>query len=223
MLLSRAWRRFSFLGERLVKCNKSGVVMENVVKVVEDAIRAVEQLKTSKSLSFIRDVSTCIAESFEEGNKVIAAGNGGSLCDAMHFAEELTGRFRSDRPALPAIALSCPGHITCVSNDFGFEHVFSRGVEAYGKEGDVFVALSTSGNSPNIIRAFETAKKKGLKTIAFLGKGGGKAKGFCDMELCIEGFSTSDRIQEAHMAAIHMIVEWVEEKLFFAKPVLTEV
>lgn len=187
---------------------------EQILKSTADAIRAVNQLQESHALTFIESAAQLIANAFENEGKVIVAGNGGSLCDAAHFAEELTGLFRNYRAALPAIALSEPAHITCVGNDLGFEWVFARGVEAYGQAGDVFVGLTTSGNSPNIIKAFEAAEKRGLKTIAFLGKGGGKLKGVANLELCIEGFKTSDRIQEAHMTAIHIIIEMVENLLF---------
>jgi D-sedoheptulose 7-phosphate isomerase len=189
--------------------------MQNyLLKSVQEAIEAISFLRAPDALGFMEEAANRLATCFKEGNKVIIAGNGGSLCDAAHFAEELTGLFRSVRPALPAIALSEPGHITCVGNDLGFEWVFARGVEAYGKPGDVFVGLTTSGNSPNIVKAFEAAKKLNMRTIAFLGKTGGKLKGVADLELIIEGFSTSDRIQEAHMAAIHMIIEMVELMLF---------
>lgn len=181
---------------------------------VNDCLRAAGQLKLPQSLAFIESVSQAISHCFQQGNKILIAGNGGSLCDASHFAEELTGFFRKPRQALPAIAFSDPGHITCVSNDLGFEMVFARWIEALGKPGDIFIGLTTSGKSPNIVKAFEEAKKRDLKTIAFLGKGGGKLKGVADYELIIEGFSTSDRIQEAHMAAIHIIIELVESLLF---------
>lgn len=181
---------------------------------ITDAISAVTQLEQPHALEFIENAALLLAKTFMNGNKVIIAGNGGSLCDASHFAEELTGFFRSARQALPAIALSEPGHITCVGNDLGFDSVFSRGVEAYGQAGDLFVGLTTSGNSPNIVKAFQTARSLDLQTIAFLGKGGGKLKGVADLELIIEGFSTSDRIQEAHMAAIHIIIEVMESHLF---------
>jgi D-sedoheptulose 7-phosphate isomerase len=147
----------------------------------------------------------------------LVAGNGGSLCDAAHFAEELTGFFRKKRRALPAIAFSDPGHITCVSNDLGFDYVFSRAVEAFGKEGDIFVGLTTSGNSPNIVQAFAQAQELGLATISFLGRDGGNLKGVADLELIIDACDTSDRIQEAHMTAIHVIIELVEEILFGAE------
>lgn len=181
---------------------------------LNEAVSAIQQLQRESSIRFIEETSEAIAKCLRSGNKLILAGNGGSLCDAMHFAEELTGYFRKARPALPAIALCEPGHLSCVGNDAGFDQVFARGVEAYGKPHDIFVGLTTSGNSTNIIKAFERAKALGLVTIAFLGKTGGALKGVADHELIIEGFATSDRIQEAHMAAIHMIIELAEYKLF---------
>jgi D-sedoheptulose 7-phosphate isomerase len=194
-------------------------IVENlIVESIEESIQAVEQLKLPKNVSFIAAAAELLSQAFREGRKLIVAGNGGSLCDASHFAEELTGFFRQARPALPAISLAEPGHLSCVGNDIGYEWVFSRGIEAYGKPGDVFAGLTTSGNSANIVRAFETAKKLGLKTIAFLGKNGGKLKGVADLELVIEGFHTSDRIQEAHMSAIHIIIQALEHQLFPSTP-----
>jgi len=187
---------------------------ENIVTSIDNSLAAISQLKEETSLQFIDAVAYHITNAFAQHNKVIIAGNGGSLCDAMHFAEELTGFFRSKRPALPAIALADPGHISCVGNDVGFDSIFSRGIEAHGQEGDVFIGLTTSGNSPNIINAFLTAKEKKLATVAFLGKGGGKLAGVADYELIINGFDSSDRIQEAHMAALHIIVEIIEKRLF---------
>lgn len=154
-----------------------------------------------------------LADVFTKGNKVLICGNGGSNCDALHFAEEFTGRFRGDRRALPAIAISDSSHITCVGNDYGFDYIFSRGVEAYGKEGDMFFGISTSGNSPNVIKAVEAAKKLGMKTCVLLGKDGGKLKGMCDYEFIIPG-KTSDRIQEIHMMILHIIIEGVERIMF---------
>ncbi len=195
---------------------------KDILDEVNDGIKAIQQLQKTHALIFMDDFSRVLAQCFQKGNKIIIAGNGGSLCDAMHFAEELTGQFRNYRRALPAIALAEPGHLTCVSNDMGFDKVFSRGVEAYGKEGDVFVGLTTSGNSPNIVAAMEMAKELKLTTIAFLGKTGGKLKGCADMELIIEGFKTSDRIQEAHMTAIHIIIGMVEKILFAPEVALAE-
>ncbi len=153
-----------------------------------------------------------MAEIFKRRGRVLICGNGGSYCDAMHFAEELTGRFRRDRVAYGALLLGDAAHITCSANDFGFEEIFSRCVEAYGQEGDLLIGLSTSGNSENILRAFKKAKSLNLKTAAFLGKGGGKIASFCDFEWIAES-ETSDRIQEVHMAALHIVIEALERRL----------
>jgi len=187
-----------------------------ILQAVDDGVRAIEFLKKPESLFFIQSAARLIADCFRGGNKLLIAGNGGSLCDAMHFAEELTGIYRHKRKALPAIALSDPGHLTCMANDVGYHDVFSRAVEALGREGDVFVALTTSGNSVNLVHAVPMAKSMGLKTISFLGKSGGKLKGVSDLEWIIDGFSYSDRIQEAHMTAIHIIIEMIEHELFHA-------
>lgn len=154
-----------------------------------------------------------LAEIFKKGNKALICGNGGSNCDALHFAEEFTGKFRKERKALPVISLSESSHITCVGNDYGFDYIFSKGVEAFGKEGDMFIGISTSGNSSNVIKAIDMAKKLGLKTVALLGKDGGKIKGTCDYEFIIPG-NTSDRIQEIHMMILHIIIEGVERIMF---------
>ena len=154
-----------------------------------------------------------LAQAYKNGKKSLIAGNGGSNCDAMHFAEEFTGRFRKERRALPAISISDPSHITCVANDYGFEYIFSKGVEAYGQEGDMFIGISTSGNSPNVIKAVEQAKAQGLITVGLLGKDGGKLKGVCDYEFIIPG-KTSDRVQEIHMMILHIIIEGVERIMF---------
>lgn len=159
-----------------------------------------------------------LAESLAEGGKALACGNGGSACDAMHFCEELTGRFRKDRPALAAISLTDVGHITCVANDYGFDEVFARGVRALGRRGDVLVALSTSGNSANVVRAVEAAREIGMKTIGLLGRDGGKLAGVCDLEWIVPGVPagapTADRIQEIHMLVLHALVEGVERRMF---------
>lgn len=181
---------------------------------IEQCLLAIQQLQSPEAIAFMEKSAQLLADTFSRGGKLLIAGNGGSLCDAAHFAEELTGIFRKKRPALPAIALTDPGHITCVGNDLGYESVFSRAVEAYGKPGDVLVVLTTSGNSPSILRALEKAKELSMPTVAFLGKEGGKAKSLADLEWIVSGFSTSDRIQEAHMAAIHLIIELIEYKLF---------
>lgn len=185
-----------------------------LINATQDAVNAIQQLQKPHALSFMEEAAALISACFQKGGKILVAGNGGSLCDASHFAEELTGFFRAPRRALPAISLSEPGHITCTSNDLGFDWIFARGVEAFGKPGDIFIGLTTSGNSPNIIKAVEAAQKNGLQTILFLGRGGGKLRGIADLELIIDGFATSDRIQEAHMAAIHLIILLIEERMF---------
>lgn len=165
------------------------------------------------NLSLLVTLSERLADTFKKGNKVLICGNGGSACDAMHFAEEFTGRYRQDRRALPVIHLGDSGHVTCVANDYGFEEVFARGVEAHGKAGDWLIGLTTSGNSQNIIRAFQKAKELNLNTVSLLGKEGGKLKGICDMEFIIPG-KTADRIQEVHMTILHILIEGVERTLF---------
>ena len=187
---------------------------QGIEAALADAIRAIEFVRLPHSVEFIETSSAWVADCFSAGGKLLIAGNGGSLCDAMHFAEELTGVFREKRKALPAIALSDPGHLTCTGNDLGFDEVFSRGVEAYGRPGDVLIVLTTSGNSSNIHQAVLRAKEMGLKTIAFLGKTGGKLGGESDLEWIVNGFTYSDRIQEAHMTAIHIMIEMIEKRLF---------
>ncbi len=144
---------------------------------------------------------------------MLICGNGGSACDAMHFAEELTARFAKERPALPAIACTDPGHISCAANDFGWERVFSRWVEALGRKGDVLLVLSTSGGSANIVRALDAGQAAGMTTVALLAKGGGACRGKSDVELIFPG-ETSDRIQELHMIVLHAWVEGIERILF---------
>lgn len=191
-----------------------GLLKNKIASSVQDGIQAVTQLQTDNNLAFIENCAHMICRCFERGGKLLIAGNGGSLCDAMHFAEELSGQFRGKRQALAAIALSDVGHMSCVANDMGYDQVFSRGIEALGRQEDLFIALTTSGNSANLFQAVRAAQVKNMETISFLGKTGGMLKGMCDLELVIEGFCFSDRIQEAHMTAIHIIIEMVEEVLF---------
>lgn len=159
-----------------------------------------------------------LVQSLKSGNKIISCGNGGSLCDATHFAEELTGRFHKDRKPLPAIAISDPSHITCVANDFGFDYIFSRSVEALGKPGDVLLAISTSGNSQNILNAIDSARKNGMRIVGLTGKTGGRMAPLCDIEIRVPYSEYSDRIQEIHIIIIHSLVNYIEismqEQLF---------
>lgn len=165
------------------------------------------------NLKAIRNASELIATTINSGNKVISCGNGGSHCDAMHFAEELTGRYRDNRRALPAIAISDPSHISCVSNDYGYEHIFSRYIEGLGNAGDVLLAISTSGNSPNIVNAVAAAKARGMQTIALTGKDGGKLRNAVDLEICVEHFGYADRIQEIHIKIIHILILLIEKQV----------
>lgn len=164
------------------------------------------------TLSIMEAAANLIVGAFNEGAKILVCGNGGSMCDAMHFAEEWSGRFRNDRPPLAAIALSDPAHLTCVANDYGYDFVFSRQVEALARKGDILVILSTSGNSPSIVNAAKAAKDAGVSVIGFLGKGGGEARVLCDLVIHAPG-ETSDRIQELHMLALHILIEVVEAEL----------
>lgn len=151
-----------------------------------------------------------LVSAFHSTNKVISCGNGGSMCDAMHFAEELTGRFRDDRKPFPAIAISDPSYISCTANDYGYEKVFSRFVESMGNKGDVLLAISTSGNSDNVINAIHTAKSKGMKVIGLTGKDGGKMAGLCDVEIRAPHSDYADRAQEIHIKVIHSLIHLVE-------------
>lgn len=196
---------------------------EDIIKSASDSVRAMKALMSEAGLKFIEDASIAISNCFRNKGKILIAGNGGSLCESIHFAEEFTGYFREKRRAFPAMALADPGVLTCTANDAGYEYVFSRAVEAFGKAGDIFIALTTSGNSQNLIEAIIAAKKQKMKTIAFLGKTGGKTKGLSDIEWIVEGFKTSDRVQEAHLAAIHIIIEMVEKELVYSAEKLSEI
>jgi D-sedoheptulose 7-phosphate isomerase len=161
----------------------------------------------------VRRFADAAKATLDRGGLLMAAGNGGSMCDAMHFAEEWTGRFRKDRSALPALAFSDPSQLTCIANDFGYDEVFARSVEAYGKPGDLLVAITTSGGSPNILKALERAKARGVATVGLLGKGGGKAREMVDIPIVVPLATTSDRIQEVHIKVLHIVIEAVERRL----------
>ena len=170
-------------------------------------------LNDDQSLDSINEAEMAIAKSIRNNGKVISCGNGGSHCDAMHFAEELTGRYRENRPAYAAIAISDPSHLSCVSNDFGYDFVFSRFLEALGQKGDCLLGISTSGNSKNIINAVETARKKEMTSIVLTGKDGGKLSGLADIEIRVPYFGYADRIQEVHIKVIHILINLIEKEL----------
>ncbi|HGJ5874683.1 MAG TPA: D-sedoheptulose 7-phosphate isomerase [Arsenophonus apicola] len=170
-------------------------------------------LNNKENIEAIEQAAIMLANAFKAGGKVISCGNGGSHCDAMHFAEELTGRYRENRPGYPAIAISDVSHLSCVGNDFGYDYVFSRYIEAVGKEGDILFALSTSGNSGNIIKAIEVARAKGMQVIILTGKEGGKMAGTADIEIRVPHFGYADRIQEIHIKVIHILIQLIEKEM----------
>lgn len=170
-------------------------------------------LESETSLHSIEKAAQHMSDAIKAGNKIISCGNGGSHCDAMHFAEELSGRFRDDRKALPALSISDPSHITCVGNDYGFEFIFSRYVEALGNQGDVLLAISTSGNSDNVLHAVKTAKEKKMKVVALSGKSGGQLAAQADCSIIVPHEGYADRIQEVHIKIIHILILLIERQV----------
>jgi D-sedoheptulose 7-phosphate isomerase len=190
------------------------VILPSLHAALEESRRLLDALsRDADATARFTAIAELLAATFRAGGKVLVCGNGGSACDAAHFAEELTGRFRKDRPPLPALACTEAGHITCTANDFGFEHVFARWIAALARPGDLVMLLSTSGNSANLLRARQAAERAGARTVALLGRGGGELRGRCDLELIVPG-SSSDRIQELQMLLLHALVEHVEAALF---------
>jgi len=166
-----------------------------------------------ETIPSVANAAAIMAGCLKNGGKIISCGNGGSLCDATHFAEELTGRFRNDRGPLPAMAINDPAYLTCVGNDYSFDVVFSRCVEAFGKSGDVLLAISTSGSSKNILKAAETAKNLGMKVIALTSKKGKPLSDLADVTIAAPDAPHSDRIQEIHIKVIHILIEAIESIL----------
>ena len=177
-----------------------------------DALTAL--LANAAGLTSVEQAAQLLIATFEARGRVYTCGNGGSMCDAMHFAEELTGRYRKDRAALGATAISDAGHLTCVGNDHGYDHVFSRYIEGHGREGDCLVALSTSGTSKNIIRAAEAAKARGMKVIILSGRRSEKLEPLSDVYVCTPGGTYADRVQELHIKVLHILIELIERHFF---------
>jgi D-sedoheptulose 7-phosphate isomerase len=167
-------------------------------------------MENEQNMQLIEDASRLMAECLLNGGKIISCGNGGSHCDAMHFAEELSGRYRGNRKALAAMAISDPSHISCVGNDYGYDFIFSRYVEALGKSGDILLGISSSGNSRNVILAMETAKAMGMRTIGLTGKDGGAMASLCDVEIRAPKSEYADRAQEIHIKVIHALIDSIE-------------
>ena len=189
--------------------------MKDVWKANLEKSKAVLQefLGSDDLMNSCSEFSEVLYQTYQNGGKALSCGNGGSHCDALHFAEELTGQFSKPRKPLGAIALGEASHVTCTSNDYGFNHIFSRQVEALGRSEDLLLALSTSGNSKNVIEAVKSAKKIGLKTVGLLGKEGGELKALVDVPIVVPAV-TSDRIQEMHIKIIHTVIETLERRLF---------
>lgn len=176
---------------------------------------ALENLLQDKAtLTAIAVAGDLISSNFQTGSRVFSCGNGGSMCDAIHFAEELSGRYRDDRAGLPAIAIADPGHLSCVGNDYGYEHVFSRFLQAHAREGDVLLAISTSGKSANVIKAAEFARERGIHVIALTGKKDSPLSPLATVEICTPAGSYADRVQELHIKVIHILIELVERAIY---------
>ncbi len=187
----------------------AGIVRKNF----EESAKILSEFMASEAMEKIAGAGKEMSAALAKGKKIISCGNGGSMCDAMHIAEELSGRFREDRKALAAISISDPSHITCVGNDHGFEYVFSRFIEATGNEGDVLLAISTSGNSENVLNAIRAAKEKKMVVIGLTGKDGGKMAGLCDIEIRAPYSKYADRAQEIHIKVIHSLIQLIESAL----------
>lgn len=203
-----------FYNGRLVEGTKVielTVMLEHIIANLEEAQRGLDNLIANRaSLESIQLAAATLINTFENQRKVFSCGNGGSMCDAMHFAEELTGQFRKFRRGFPAIAICDPGHLTCVGNDYGFEEVFARYIAAHGQAGDCLLAISTSGSSKNIMRAVTCAKERGIKVIGLSGRQGSPLTKLADVSICTPAGQFADRVQELHIKVIHILIELVE-------------
>ncbi|WP_427913111.1 SIS domain-containing protein [Ramlibacter sp. MMS24-I3-19] len=189
--------------------------VDHVHQTLSDASVALHDLLGNRpAQEAIAGAGQLLSTALAAGRRVYSCGNGGSMCDAMHFAEELSGRFRLDRPALAATAISDPGHLSCVANDYGYEQVFSRYIEAHGQEGDCLLAISTSGSSKNVVRAAQVARARGLSVIALTGAPASVLADHSDLVVCTPGGRFADRVQELHIKVIHILIELVEAGVF---------
>ena len=186
---------------------------EVIKKELIEAQSVLEKFITDDNIKKIESAAKEFKNSIKEGNKIFSCGNGGSMCDAMHFAEELSGKFREERKPLPAIAISDPSHITCVGNDYGFDHVFSKFMEGVGKKGDTLLAIRNSGNSKNVINAAKYCTKNNINVISLTGRDGGELSSYSDIEIRVPHFGYSDRIQEIHIKVIHILILLIEKNI----------
>jgi D-sedoheptulose 7-phosphate isomerase len=188
---------------------------QNVLDSLQEAASALDRLQSdAAAVDAIVRAATALVSAFRNGNRVFSCGNGGSMCDAIHFAEELSGRYRRDRAGLPAASISDPGHLSCVANDYGYEFVFSRYLQSHSRPGDVLVGISTSGNSRNVIQAARYAREHGVTTIVLTGRAGTELGAIADIEICTPAGAFADRVQELHIKVIHILIELVERRLF---------
>ena len=193
------------------------MLRDHVRRSLREAQTALDNLlSNADAIDAIATGGDALVDAFRHGRRVFSCGNGGSMCDAMHFAEELSGRYRNDRRGLPALAISDPGHLSCVANDYGYEHVFSRYLESHAQAGDCLLAISTSGRSANVLRAARAAKDLGMVVIALTGRPGSDLGRLADIEICTPGGGGgyADRVQELQIAVIHILIELVERGLF---------
>ena len=185
-----------------------------IYQELNEAAELLQKFTANKeNLANIEKAAKTIVASLKKGGIIISCGNGGSACDAMHFAEELSGKYRDDRDPIPAMAISDPGYLTCTANDFGFNNVFSRYVKGFGNKGDILVAISTSGNSENVVKAAEAAKQKNMKVIGLTGNNGGKLAELCDVHINVPHKGYADRTQEIHIKIIHILIFLIEKQL----------
>lgn len=192
----------------------SAMSIDRIDRELQEAKDVLEQfMNDASNLQAIRKAASILVRCIDTGGKIIACGNGGSMSDAMHFAEELSGRFRDDRRSIPAVAISDSGYLSCTANDYGYENVFSRFVEGFGTTGDALLAISTSGYSANVINAAKVAAEKGMSVIALTGKDGGELAQLCDVEIRAPFSDYSDRVQEIHIKVIHILVMLIEEEI----------
>lgn len=190
-------------------------MIDHVSAALTEARQALDILiRNGESLRHIATAGERLAAALSSGARVFSCGNGGSMCDAIHFAEELSGRYRDDRLGLPAAAIADPGHLTCVGNDYGYAHVFSRYLQSHARKGDVLLAISTSGKSQNVIKAAEYARANSISVIALTGRPESKLGQLADIEICTPVGTYADRVQELHIKVIHILIECVERQLF---------